>query len=335
MRKAILSLMILGLFLFSCKKKHELIEVQRIEYDVLLNNYGNNYSWFDHIEGFTRISLFQHILDAAMNGKFRLEDSKGNEISPDRINEYLKVKWQSNDTDSVFSITPENLNGLRFRESWTVNSGTGKIEKEVIAICPLFFQSHLLINDKPFSEAVPLFWIYPDLTESIGGDAVVVQNIAYDVILDNSLSIVRESYGEYLPFYFFNIEPVYRSLIIDAILDAGLKKKNKVYDFTFSEVNEQDRKLIETREETHSLWNDEKGQMMDTVMTQKLDRSQVLRLKFAEQWSIDKLTLQITKKVIAVAPSVISYDEQGEFKGFRFLFWLVFEPGDFKKLKLI
>jgi len=40
---------------------------------------------------------------------------------------------------------------------------------------------------------------------------------------------------------------------------------------------------------------------------------------------LDKNTMQFSKKVIAVSPSVISYDEGGDFKGFRFLFWLLFD----------
>lgn len=333
MKKIVLFVFVSVMLLVSCQRKYKMIELHQIEYDVLLNNYGNNYSWFDHIEGFSRIELFHAILENARSGKFRIEDINGQAISAEQLENILKL--HDMESGSVIAFTAQNINGIRFRERWKVHSGTGMVEKEVIAFCPVFFKGHPFIEENPMTEVIPLFWIYPDLEKQSSGQVITIDNIAYDVITDNTLQMIQEPYGTGLPFYFSNIEPLYRSLIIDALIDAGLQKRTKTFDFTFKELSDEELRFIEKKEEVHSYWNERAGQMEDSIHVQTLDRQQILRLKFAEQWSFDKQTLRFTKSVIGVAPSVLSYDVQGDFKGFRFLFWLAFDQETFRKLRLM
>lgn len=321
-----------GLFVMSCRKKYETIELPRIEYDVLLNNYGNNYSWFDHIDGFSRIEFFQNIIDAAKSGKFKIEDMRGNSIKPENVDSFLTI--QVTDSSELLRLDPEKLNGLRFRESWKIDSGSGLIVKDVIAICPLYFHHHPLKDDGQAAKVFPVFWIYPIQSDVKKNMVVLTEKIAYDVIMDNTLAMICESYGSQLPFYFNNIETSYRIKIVNALLDAGFQKRTPSLNFMFSEIPDQELQSIESRNDTMTVWNDRTGKSTDSVLVNNLDRNQVIKLKFAEQWSFDKHSLVFTKKSIAIAPSALSYDETGELKGFRFLFWLLFEKDMKKKLHL-
>ncbi len=331
LKKIQIVLLVAGLLTISCREKFETIELPRIEYDVLLNNYGNNFSWFEHMDGFTRTDFFQSVIDAAKSGKFNIEDMNGKTILAEKVDSLLDHYIVENDT--IIQCNPETMNGLRFREVWKINSGTGMIKKEVIAFCPLYFRHHPMKDDSQTIEVYPLFWIYPAKETSTKGMSVIAEKIASDVVIDNSLPMIRGSYGTQLPFYFLNIEPSYRKKIVNALLDAGFRKRTTAFDFTFNEIKEHELSQIESRTDTLSVWNMQSGGLTDSVVVYRLDREKVLRIKFAEEWSFNKQSLTLVKKVLAVAPAEISYDEKGEFKGFRFLFWLLFDKNMKEKLQ--
>jgi hypothetical protein len=324
--KSIIVIFVVVLSIVSCKKKHEVTELPRIEYDVLLNNQGNNYSWFDHIEGFQRIEFFQTILNNVRSGNFRTEDMEGNLLDVEHIDSILSLIVTEDSLETQITLNAENLNGIRFREKWFVNTHTGMIEKEVLAFCPVYFHQHPATDDSPFSKAYPLFWIYPMSSESKPDQMIITPKIAFDVITDNTLFMVKHSYGDQLPFYFMNIEPSLKTKINNAILDAGFEKRTPVYDYFFMELKDDQMAQLQERHDTISIFkNDDSLLPVDSVFVYTLDRQTIHKLKFTEEWTLDKNTMLFSKNVIAVSPSVISYDDGGEFKGFRFLFWLLFD----------
>jgi hypothetical protein len=311
----------------SCKREGKKVELPRIEYDVLINNYGNNYSWFDHIDGFQRVDLFGILIESAKTGKYKLEDMDGNRIDPATMDAFFQLPPVGDSaTEAVMPMTKENLSGFRFREKWIIHKKTGLIEKEVIAICPVHFRHHPLTDSSEFAEAFPLFWIFPSESDEKAEEMVVTKNIAYDVYLDNTLPVISGAYGTKLPFYFFNIETSLRKEIINYVLDAGFDKKTPVYDFFMTPMSDQDLELLKEQKET-VFYEDPKnpGTELDSIRITTLDRTQIVRLKFIEEWTLNKTSLKFSKRIIAVSPSVISYDEYGEFRGYKFLFWLVFD----------
>jgi len=255
----------------SCKKQ-EPIELPRIEYDVLINNYGNNYSWFDHVEGFQRIDFFNIILESVASGKYKMEDMNGNALIPDSLKNYLTVSPVSDTTQTKIVLNAELLNGIRFREEWNVNPKTGEIEKTVVAFCPVYFHKHPFIDNSDVAEVYPLFWIYPEKSDGKPESIQITQTIAYDVVIDNTLPQVRSVYGENIPFYFSNIESSYRKNIVNAIVDAGLNRKTDAYDFFFNELKADELKLVGERKDTVSVFFGQyEENMKDSVVTTTLD----------------------------------------------------------------
>lgn len=311
--------------LFSCKQKPENLQLQKIEYDVLVNNYSNSYSWFDHIDGFQRNDMFALILKQARSGEFKLEDMTGNPILPDAIDSLLSLNLMMDSIDSTVIVNNELLNGLRFRESWTINPETGFIEKKIIAICPLYYSHHELMDEMPI-EVYPFFWMYSDTTAAAGEPIVLAEKIAYDVFIDNTTPYIMYSYGEDLPFFFMNIETSMREKIINAIIESAFNEEYVSYDFFFLPMSEKEMSRIKESHDTVTVIDpNDINEYIDTVVTKKLDIANIVRLKFIERWTLDPVTMQFTKTVYAVNPSEISFNEFGEFRGFKPLFWLLFD----------
>ncbi len=315
-------IVIVILHLSSCKEKPKIKELPKIEYDVLINNFGNNYSWFDHVEGFQRLDFFNLLLAEVKTGKFTIESSDGNPLNINAIDSMMLIHIATDTVDSLVQINSELLNGLRFREKWLINEQTGMIEKDVIAICPLYFHKHPLIDQSDSYEVYSLFWIYPSEKADNNEEMIITSHIAYDVFIDNSQPIIKDSYGEKPAFYFSNIEQSLRSEIVNIIVDAGFEKRSPVYDFFMTPMPE---KYLE-------YMKGDRGTVNDTTQSSVLNRTDVVRIKFLEEWSLNTSTLKFTKRLISVSPYVLSYDEFGEFRGYRFLFWLVFDQEKVKTL---
>lgn len=325
---------ILAVSIFSCKHEYKKTELPLIEYDILINNYGNNYSWFDHIEGFQRIELFTILIEGAYSGKYKLEDMEGNKIKVASLDKYFELPPSENsDSEVVMLMNKDNLNGLRFREKWSINQETGMTEKEVLAICPVHFRHHPLTDGSDFSEVHPLFWIYPSEQEKKTNEMIVIKNIAYDVYIDNTFATISRAYEGQLPFYFCNIETSLRKEIINIILDAGFEKKTPVYDFFMTPMSDQDMEFLKGQKEVVQYEDPENPEIeLDSIRVSTLDRTQIVRFKFIEEWSMDKTSLKFSKQVIAMSPFIISYDEHGECRGLKFLFWIVFDENRAKSL---
>jgi len=65
--------------------------------------------------------------------------------------------------------------------------------------------------------------------------------------------------------------------------------------------------------------------MIDTVLVTEIRLSDIKRLRFLEEWSMDNKTLAFTKKVAGICPMVERHSETGELLGYKPLFWVFFD----------
>jgi hypothetical protein len=113
---------------------------------------------------------------------------------------------------------------------------------------------------------------------------------------------------------------------MNAIVNAGIEKQTPAYDFFFNKLDDKQLSEIQVKNDTLPLFTDDYHvSTKDTIIVSTLDMGQLIRLRFIEQWQICKQTLSFNKRVIAVGPSSIEYDDNGSFRGFKLLFWLVFD----------
>lgn len=323
MSKIVFKILLLFLVITSCKrdKSSDYLNIPFIEYDVLLNNYGSNFFWFDNMDGFLRQDIFQHVINKAKSGDFRLETPDGKLIDAKEINNLFSIKIKRGQTDTIITLNSKNINGLRFREEWKVHIPTGKIKKSVIALCPLYFHQHKYNSVDRQWVVFPLFWIYPKDNKQV--EEFHIPYIAYDVFIDNTVDDIRNSYHQPIEFYFSNLEQPRRKKLVSTLFDVSLRdQKNPVYDFFLTPLHEEQYQIYQ---------KDYLREKTDT--NQKIiDLNRIVKLKFIEQWIFYPNTCRINKEVLAVAPMAISYNEEGELRGYSYYFWIVFNKDKLKNI---
>jgi gliding motility associated protien GldN len=62
----------------------------------------------------------------------------------------------------------------------------------------------------------------------------------------------------------------------------------------------------------------------DTVISQPFDAGSVLMFRLKEDWFFDKQRSVLECRILGISPVIIEYDEEGEMKGFRTIFWIYF-----------
>ena len=65
--------------------------------------------------------------------------------------------------------------------------------------------------------------------------------------------------------------------------------------------------------------------LVDTVMVSEIRLSDITKIRFLEEWSVNEKTLAITKKVAGICPLVERFSESGELRGYKPLFWVFFD----------
>lgn len=150
-----------------------------------------------------------------------------------------------------------------------------------------------------------------------GNKIILTERIQYPVF-------IKSPYNEDTDWWCENMEGPKREQFINIIVDAALSGRVKAHDYI-------DNTLL-TKSEVEGIFNrydtvlytrtvapfDE----VDTVINTKLERKDIHRVTFLEEWYFDEENFIIEKKVVGVAPALTLYDDSGEIKGFKPLFWV-------------
>ncbi|MEI6123121.1 MAG: hypothetical protein WCQ95_05770 [Bacteroidota bacterium] len=146
---------------------------------------------------------------------------------------------------------------------------------------------------------------------------VLTERIAYPVF-------IKSPYPDETDWWKENMEGQKREKFVNILLDAAFDGKVKAYDY-FSD-------LLLTKQQVNSIMNrndtlkstrpfppyDE----FDTVIVQKLERKNIHRITFLEEWYFDEKNFTMEKKVVGIAPAITMYADSNEIKGYRPLFWI-------------
>lgn len=146
---------------------------------------------------------------------------------------------------------------------------------------------------------------------------VLTERIQYPVF-------IKCPYEEDTDWWCENMEGPKRENFVNIILDAALSGKVKAYDY-ISDVllSKAQVEAIFSRFDTVMYTRtippyDE----VDTVINFKLDRKEIHRITFLEEWYFDEKNFKMEKKVVGIAPAVTSYGDSNEIKGYKPLFWV-------------
>jgi hypothetical protein len=147
----------------------------------------------------------------------------------------------------------------------------------------------------------------------------VTQRIQYDVTI--------KSPDPDLDWWVQNIEGMNREAFINELLYAAYQGNIKTYDaFLLNEMTTNQVKDIGHRSDTLRLQRSVAPyDYHDTVINKELSIHEITRIRFLEEWNLNKRNKQINKVVMGIAPLLESYDENGNLRGYQPMFWVFFD----------
>ncbi len=146
---------------------------------------------------------------------------------------------------------------------------------------------------------------------------LITEKIQYDVIikpdnLDND-------------WWVNNLEGSKREKFVLALMDDALNHKVEVYDFFTGEKLAYERiERIKGQRDT-ILFQKSEPPYSDTLMVvdHNIEYRDITKVRFLESWSYNGNDIRtMEKKIIAIAPMIENYDEEGNFRGYEPLFWI-------------
>jgi hypothetical protein len=155
-----------------------------------------------------------------------------------------------------------------------------------------------------------------------GGDAgknVVTKRIQYDVLIHNS--------DTEMDWWVQNIEGSNREKLVRDIMAQVTNGEVKAYDFltckpfTASEIKSMMKRIDTISVERSTPPYD----LVDTVLVTEIRLSDITKLRFLEEWSMNEKTLAFTKKITGICPLAERLTDSGELRGYKPLFWVFFD----------
>lgn len=148
------------------------------------------------------------------------------------------------------------------------------------------------------------------------GKDIVTKRIQYDVSIRNT--------DPDMDWWVQNIEGSNREKLIKDILGRVTSGEVKAYDFlsckpfTANEIAAMMKRVDTISVERSTPPYD----LVDTVLVTEIRLSDITKIRFLEEWSMNDKTLALTKKVAGICPLVERLTDSGELRGYKPLFWV-------------
>jgi gliding motility associated protien GldN len=132
-----------------------------------------------------------------------------------------------------------------------------------------------------------------------------------------------------LPFYYpttklVNLES-FMQMVIDALKDSTLTAYDPVNDeFLIPISYEQIMNTLNKVDTVTMLSPDPPYDEMKVVVNTPFDPTTVKQLRIKEDWFFDKQRSVMDVRIIGMCPVTEEYDSEGEFKGYKPLFWIYY-----------
>ncbi len=154
---------------------------------------------------------------------------------------------------------------------------------------------------------------------------VITQKIQYDVNI--------KSPSPDWDWWIQNIVGPDREKLVNMIMDGALSGKFQAYDYFNDSITPADISLMLadtfylTYKRTVPPYDD-----YDTTVIMKINRSDIQRIRFLEEWKIDPSTMHFEKKVFGIGPVARRIDLHG-IERWQPLFWIYTDEDFIKRLK--
>jgi hypothetical protein len=152
-----------------------------------------------------------------------------------------------------------------------------------------------------------------------GGKNIVTKRIQYDVSIRNTEPDME--------WWVQNIEGSNREKLLKDIIQQVTSGEVKAYDFlTNKPFTPEEIKGMMKRVDSISVERSTPPyDLVDTVLVTEIRLSDIAKLRFLEEWSMNEKTLAFSKKVVGICPMVERLTDSGELRGYKPLFWVFFD----------
>lgn len=146
---------------------------------------------------------------------------------------------------------------------------------------------------------------------------VLTERIQYPVF-------IKCPYDEETDWWRENMEGPKREKFVNIILDAALSGKVKAYDYiTDNPLSKEQVNAIFNKFDTVTFTRlNPPYDEYDTIINIKLERKDIHRITFLEEWYFDEVNFKMEKKVVGIAPAITMYADSSEILGYKPLFWI-------------
>ncbi|HRS53120.1 MAG TPA: hypothetical protein P5250_00245 [Bacteroidales bacterium] len=160
---------------------------------------------------------------------------------------------------------------------------------------------------------------------------LLTNKIEYDVTIKNENNDTE--------WWVQNLEGSIREKLINTLIEAAKSGKFKVYDYDNNLLNSENIELLFKQPVSYTVPSISDPNVDSVVNTfNEINKNDITKIIFLEQWYFDEKTLSFTKKVLGLGPVIKKYifdNETGEkiFKGYMPLFWIYLDKDYPAKLK--
>ncbi len=123
-----------------------------------------------------------------------------------------------------------------------------------------------------------------------------------------------------------------RENLVNWIFDVAYSGEINAYDYFNQPMTVEDIKNIGRDTIYKTLMRAEPPfEKYDTMVVNQLEREDVTKVRFLEEWYLDEERNTFEKKVVAIAPVIEIFDQDGNFLANQPLFWLYMDEEYLKK----
>ncbi len=321
------------IFLSPGVKAQDKTLIKSIEYDVpIFNELSYDFTtgiskcdWWDrNIENSRLFPFQQSLITKALDGIIKVFDDKGNLLNskeichilsqPDTIH-YLRTSPPFDEYDTILnrSIFPGDIKYLRFREQWTYDSITFKINKQITGYSPLKVEYDPLNNKA--GKIKSLFWIKCN-TDSNVDYQPLAELIRYMVPLFTNVKLVDS-----LQLINISDDTLTRFQFLNSFINSVEKGQLNIYDnyeiesfynyytdkITVLSKEKSQAKIVKT--DTYNIVRpDPPYDEYDSVIINRLNINNIGGFEFYEKWLINAKTLEIKKEVLGFETIIENFD---------------------------
>jgi hypothetical protein len=151
-----------------------------------------------------------------------------------------------------------------------------------------------------------------------GEKEIIAEKIQYDVN-------IKSPDPEY-DWWIQNLVGPQREKLVDYLIDGAVSGKFQAFDYYNNPLKKNEiQSLLSDTMVMSIMENQPPYDYHDTIVIHTIEKTDILKIRFLEEWKIDPENLQFEKKVIGIGPVARRFDANGTER-WQPLFWIYIDP---------